>query len=108
MNNTEQPSIFTGLRQPISPDAPMFEDGDVALIIKASGEIRAVSVGIDAASLDKPLAEMSEKEQQMFQQGQTLLALVTVVSSPQLMSVATDVAAGVFSEEKLRELSRAQ
>jgi hypothetical protein len=71
-----------------------FEDGDMALVLKANGEVTTLAFGIDTERLRKADPDsLTEEEQQTLYRGSALFALTLAAQTPLLMTILLEVAA---------------
>ncbi|OWZ90411.1 hypothetical protein B9J07_27890 [Sinorhizobium sp. LM21] len=77
----------------IAQTSDLFNTGDVALIIKASGEVQSITFGYDRSRLHQPEEEWNDEDRAMIEQGKKLFALTFALGHPKLMKVLLDIAA---------------
>ena len=68
------------------------QNGDSGLVIRADGTIEMFQQGIDADALRKPDHLLSPSERQMLLNGQTLMVLSIVASTPELQHTILSLA----------------
>lgn len=87
----------------IDPAAgPVFEDGDVAVILKADGTVKAVSAGLDGSRLTTtPVEEWTDADHLAWDQGQKLMAAALSCANPQIFEI---MQAWVNEPEVLKQL----
>mgnify|MGYP001125257019 CR=1 FL=1 len=92
MTTENQLNVFTSLRAEAPAGGPMFADGDVAIIIKASGELKALSVGTPSIErLSLPPEQQTDFERHMVVQGRKLAAITLALGNPQIMDILYNV-----------------
>lgn len=66
----------------------VFQDGDVAVILKADGSIKALSAGLDGSRLSSvPVEEWTEADHLAWDQGQKLMAVALSCANPQIFEI---------------------
>lgn len=92
---TIETTAFAGLSaNPSAKNAmPIFENGDVALLLKKDGSVRTMSFGPTPDLETKQVEDLSADEIAMLEQGEKLLALTLALGNPQIMNVLLAIAA---------------
>jgi hypothetical protein len=66
----------------------IFENGDVAVILKADGSVKALSAGLDGSRLTTvPVEEWTDADHLAWEQGQKLMAVALSCANPQIMEI---------------------
>lgn len=86
-------NLLTALRaDSANPGEKMFAEGDVAVIMKADGSVKAMSVGTPTLErLSLPADQQTDFERMMVQQGRKLSAIVLALGNPQIMDILYSV-----------------
>lgn len=88
---------------------PIFEKGDVAVVLKANGEVRPIAIGIDTERLDTlDEANYNDDDILAIEQGKKMFALTFAASTPMLMDLLIQIATDpdVVDLERLGQLAR--
>jgi hypothetical protein len=71
----------------------LIAEGDVALILKKDGTVRALTFGYDRSRLLQPESALNDEDRAMLEQGKKLFALAFAAGHPRLLQTLIDIAA---------------
>ena len=89
--SNDAPNVFTSLVPDFASPRP-FEDGDGVIILKANGEVKMMSIGIDTSRLTGDPALWTDADKKAIVMGQRLFALSFAAGHPVIMNMLHEIA----------------
>lgn len=107
MSASDAPSLFNVLRPDIDTALPPMQEGDCAIILRANGDFKILTTGVDAARLAGDPDLWTQKEHDQIALGQKLMAISLALSNDQIMAVLINLASDpdVLDPERLKHIA---